>query len=208
MPKRTPLVNTYLLIDKLRMSSDGYQGKAAEILDVAESRMRAGGFDAVSYRDIAADVGIKSASVHYHFPQKVDLGAAVIGRYRERFAAVLGAADDPADTLRDRIGRLCGGYRTGVIDEGKVCLACVLGSEALNLPPPLSGAVEDYFNWLTGWTETALFSRSADSDGRSRIDIEPSVVLGSLQGSMILAIAMKRPELFLATERWLLDAVG
>ncbi len=190
------------------MTSQGYQGKAVEILDVAESRMRAGGFDAVSYRDIAADVGIKSASVHYHFPQKVDLGAAVISRYRDRFAAALGPADDPSDSIRDRIARLCRGYRTGAIDEGKVCLACVLGSEALNLPPSLSNAVEDYFNWLTGWTRTALYSKSADGNGKVASGIEPSVVLGSLQGSMILAIATKQPELFLATERWLLDAVG
>ena len=57
-----------------------FTGKAEEILEVAERHMRAGGFDAVSFRDIAAEVGIKSASVHYHFPQKADLGAAVVQR--------------------------------------------------------------------------------------------------------------------------------
>ena len=32
--------------------------------------MRRGGFHGFSFRDLAADVGIKSASVHYHFPIK------------------------------------------------------------------------------------------------------------------------------------------
>ena len=50
---------------------------ATQILDIAERRMRQTGYNAVSYRDIAAEMGIKSASLHYHFPKKADLGAAL-----------------------------------------------------------------------------------------------------------------------------------
>ncbi len=37
------------------------------IMDAAERRMRIGGFNGFSFRDIAADVGVKSLTVHYHF---------------------------------------------------------------------------------------------------------------------------------------------
>ena len=47
------------------------------ILDAAERRMQIGGFGGFSFREIAADVGIKSSSVHYHFPTKENLAAAV-----------------------------------------------------------------------------------------------------------------------------------
>jgi AcrR family transcriptional regulator len=55
-----------------------------EIMDAAERRMQAGGFGGFSFREIAADVGIKSSSVHYHFPTKEDLAAAVIRRWAGR----------------------------------------------------------------------------------------------------------------------------
>ncbi|MBA5778524.1 TetR/AcrR family transcriptional regulator [Stappia sp. F7233] len=184
------------------MGTTQFAGKASEILDVAEARMRAGGFDAVSFRDIAADVGIKSASVHYHFPQKVDLGEAVIKRYRERFAERLGAPDDPDESVRRRIERLCGGYRQSTVKEGKVCLACVLGGEALNLPAPLSQSVGSYFDWLLEWTDRALRTSATAAPA-----IPASVVIGSLQGSMILAVATHDPDVFLETERWILASL-
>ena len=52
----------------------------AAIMDAAERRMRIGGFNGFSFREIAADVGVKSASVHYHFPTKENLAAAVTRR--------------------------------------------------------------------------------------------------------------------------------
>jgi len=44
----------------------------AAIMDAAERRMQQGGFGGFSFREIAADVGIKSSSVHYPLPNKED----------------------------------------------------------------------------------------------------------------------------------------
>jgi len=38
---------------------------------------------------IATEVGIKSASIHYRFPRKADLGEAVAADYREKFMGTL-----------------------------------------------------------------------------------------------------------------------
>src|ERR1700761_601428 len=54
-----------------------------DIMDAAERRMQAGGFSGFSFREIATDVGIKSSSVHYHFPTKDDLAAAIVRRWGE-----------------------------------------------------------------------------------------------------------------------------
>jgi TetR/AcrR family transcriptional regulator, transcriptional repressor for nem operon len=53
------------------------------IMDAAERRMQLGGFGGFSFRELATDVGIKSSSVHYHFPTKEALAAAVIRRWAE-----------------------------------------------------------------------------------------------------------------------------
>ncbi len=62
---------------------------AAAIMDAAERRMRKGGFSGFSFREIAADVGVKSSSVHYHFPTKENPAAAVIQRYTAQTADLI-----------------------------------------------------------------------------------------------------------------------
>ena len=49
--------------------------KREALLKVAEDKVRKGGYNNFSFREIANEVGIKSASVHYHFKTKADLGA-------------------------------------------------------------------------------------------------------------------------------------
>ncbi|MCB9111119.1 MAG: TetR/AcrR family transcriptional regulator [Anaerolineales bacterium] len=55
------------------------------ILNLAESLLQDKGFNGFSYANIASELGVKNAAIHYHFPSKEDLGVAVIKRYRERF---------------------------------------------------------------------------------------------------------------------------
>ena len=76
---------------------------ATQILDIAERRMRQTGYNAVSYRDIAAEMGIKSASLHYHFPKKEDLGAALTRRYSKNFSGALHDISSRAPTPEARI---------------------------------------------------------------------------------------------------------
>ena len=51
--------------------------------------MQAGGFGGFSFLEIAADVGIKSSSVHSHFPTKEDLAAAIVRRWAEHTFKVI-----------------------------------------------------------------------------------------------------------------------
>ena len=63
-------------------------GTVDRILDVVQTLIQTRGFNAISYRDVAEAIGIRKASIHYHFPSKMDLGQAVIARYRERLEQV------------------------------------------------------------------------------------------------------------------------
>lgn len=179
--------------------STGYTGKAAQILDAAENRIRAGGFNAFSFRDVAADVGIKSASVHYHFPQKADLGKAVVERYTAAFLASLGAPDDPAHTPARRIAHLATAYRISTIDRGAICLCCVLGSEAADLPADVADALRRFFRQLLAWTQTALQTPGGHaapglSEDAARLGANQAVSM--LQGAMFLSILLKEPAHF------------
>lgn len=196
-----PLVKAYLLVDIYAMEHRTYTGKAAEILEIAERHMRAGGFDAASFRDIAAQAGIKSASVHYHFRQKADLGEAVVHRYTDRVLAGLGAPDDPNDTVSTRIERLADIYRSAMFDDGLICLCTVLGAGALDLPKPVAEAVGQFFTAIVDWTETAL---TTGQHGASSISLSAAQIVATLQGAMILALATGQPEHFTQTTARLL----
>jgi TetR/AcrR family transcriptional regulator, transcriptional repressor for nem operon len=165
-----------------------YSAKAIEILEAAEIRIRRGGFEAVSYRDLAADVGIKAASVHYHFPQKALLGAAVVDRYSDKLAAALGPVDLTQATIEEHLQRLCNCYAAAVHNDGMICLGCMLGAESKDLPDAVSAAAKRFFTRLLDWIETALGDR-ADATTLA------AHTIGTLQGTMILAVTLQRPEL-------------
>ena len=60
------------------------------VLDVAERLAQTRGFNGFSYADIAAELKVTKASLHYHFPTKTDLGCALVQRYGQRFGDALG----------------------------------------------------------------------------------------------------------------------
>ncbi|MCK5866711.1 MAG: TetR/AcrR family transcriptional regulator, partial [Marinobacter adhaerens] len=52
------------------------------LMDLAEHTVRSRGFDGFSYADLAEAIGIRKASIHYHFPTKAKLSEALIERYQ------------------------------------------------------------------------------------------------------------------------------
>ena len=52
--------------------------KREEIIQLADTLIRQKGYNAFSFYEISDKVGIKTASIHYHFPAKSDLGIAVV----------------------------------------------------------------------------------------------------------------------------------
>ena len=154
--------------------------RSEQILDFAEREIRKNGFDGVSFRDIADAIGVKSASVHYHFPTKANLGAEVTRRYATRFIEALGSASDPSETSSDRMRRLADGYIEAYKEDTSTCLCAVLGSVVNHLPDETSKEVRGYYAQLQEWVRTAL--------SQSDTALAPNVVVGTLQGAMILAL--------------------
>ena len=74
---------------------------AGRLMDLAEAHIRNAGYGGFSFRDLAAEIGIKSASVHHHFPTKATMAAAVARRYGDRFLAAV--ARRPNESAGDAI---------------------------------------------------------------------------------------------------------
>lgn len=167
---------------------------ATQILDAAEARMRLEGYNAVSYRDIAADVGIKSASLHYHFPKKADLGVALVSRYAETFHTVLANETKDTSDPKERVSVFIDLHRRALNDQGLVCLCAVLGAEAQGLPENVTHEVQVFFKANIKWLATAYkAAKVIDADLRAKAGIS------ALEGALIIAIVNEDPSVFEAT---------
>jgi TetR/AcrR family transcriptional repressor of nem operon len=127
---------------------------AEKILDLAETLIQTRGYSAFSYQDISDSLGIRKASIHYHFPSKTDLGIAVVDRYVARFGAALAmlAADETRPTIA--VLELYLEPYVGFADTtNRVCLCGALAGEILALPAEMRTRVEGFFRshqeWLT-----------------------------------------------------------
>ena len=123
------------------------------ILDAAEARMRLGGFNGFSFRDIAADVGIKSSSVHYHFPTKEILAAAVLHRYTGK------AIESVNQQLKAGLNPVAAWIKMfrGTLHTLLMCPALTVGAGCQDLPPEVAGEIRRFFSTcLTEMGEVGL----------------------------------------------------
>ena len=162
--------------------------RADEILDAAERFARTQGYNGFSFRDIAAEVGIKSASVHYHFPSKADLGAAVARRYADRFFAALGDPAAPAADPPALLRRYVGAYRRALVEDRQMCLCGLLGAEVASLPPDVAAEVRTFFERNVAWLSVVL-ARQARGGARDQAAVKRQAlaILGALEGAMLVA---------------------
>jgi len=165
---------------------------ATELLDAAEKRMRKGGYNAVSFRDLAQDTGIKSSSVHYHFPKKEDLGQALVERYSERFFQFLSEFSEGADTPKKKVKAFSKVYRTALVEDGTICLCGLFGAEIGGLPHLLEAGVQQFFKNNIDWVANAL---SENMNKAESLKIA-STIVASHQGAMMLSISMGDVKMF------------
>jgi TetR/AcrR family transcriptional repressor of nem operon len=160
----------------------------SRILDAAERLVQIRGFNGFSYADVATELAVTKASLHYHFPSKAGLGEALIARYAERFAGALGAIDAhdaAAPTKLDAYASLYG----NVLQEGRMCLCGMLAAEYETLPTPIRDAVVAFLDENETWLERVLEQGRADRSLRfsgSATDTARSIV-GGLEGTMLVA---------------------
>ena len=146
------------------------------IMDAAERRMQLGGFGGFSFREIAADVGIKSSSVHYHFPTKEDLAAAVIRRWAEETSEFI---DKELEKDRDPVRVWTNAFRGTALSEGRMCPCTVLGAGSQDLPPAVASEVKGFFKMCLDKLVAEGLSPSHAAE-----------VLATITGALVLANAL------------------
>src|SRR5215469_2815440 len=153
-------------------------GTAERILDVAERLVQVRGFNGISYADIAGEVGITTASLHYHFAGKAELGRALIVRYAERFAEALDAIDRDLGDARAKLDAYTDLY-ADVLRGKRMCLCGILAAEYQTLPKPMRSAVTKFFDDNQAWLEHVLAEGEAEAQlnlGAPRREVAQGII--------------------------------
>ena len=108
-------------------------GTPQRILDVAERLVQRRGFNGFSYANVASELSVTNASLHYHFPSKAELGEALIARYTERFMAELQEIEDRVPDAPGRLAAYADLYADVLRGEG-MCLCGILAAESRRFP--------------------------------------------------------------------------
>jgi TetR/AcrR family transcriptional regulator, transcriptional repressor for nem operon len=158
------------------------------ILDSAERLVQTRGFNCFSYGDIAEELGLTKASLHYHFSGKSELGYALISRYSERFSAALKRIDAEHADERRKLEAYADLY-ADVLRGNKMCMCGMLAAEYPTLPEPMRHAVTGFFDENQRWLATVLTQGKADHtlafEG-SPDDVAQSII-STLEGAMLVA---------------------
>ena len=189
----------------MTVAPDNEKPTAERILDIAERLVQTRGFTNFSYADIAAELGITKASLHYHFPGKAELGQAVIARYGERFAEALRDIDGTVPDARAKLEAYAGLY-ADVLRGNRMCMCGVLAGEYETLPDPMRAAVIRFFDdnqtWLVHVLDEGLQDRTLEFTG-SKEDVAQTILV-TLEGAMLVARPYGDLGRFTATSQQLL----
>ncbi len=179
---------------------------AAQVLDVAERLVQTRGFNGFSYADIASELGITKATLHYHFRTKAELGGRLIERYSETFRAALDAIAAAGAPAPERLARYARLY-ADVLRNERMCLCGMLAAEYSTLPAPMQHQIRHFFDLNEAWLSTVL--EEGRQAGTLRFDGPAAemagLLLGALEGAMLVARSYADPSRFESSATRLLD---
>jgi TetR/AcrR family transcriptional regulator, transcriptional repressor for nem operon len=171
---------------------------AQQIIEIALELMIERGYNAFSYADITDRLEIRKASIHYHFPNKSDLGRAVVAYYRSIVQQGLNQIDQASDNPRDKLDFYIAHSYQQMREANFFCLCTLFAAELPTLPENVRDEVQGYYREHAAWFSTLLASGRAQGLFAFRGDpaIKAQSVLAAIQGAMIAARAYQDPEHF------------
>jgi TetR/AcrR family transcriptional regulator, transcriptional repressor for nem operon len=126
------------------------------IMSIARTTVQAHGYGGLSFRELAKAVGVKSASIHYHFPTKGDLAAALARRYSEDaerdLEKLLAESPDPAACLR----KYTAVFRRALENDNRLCLCGYLAAEYDNVSEAVRAEVQAFADINVAWLAKVL----------------------------------------------------
>jgi TetR/AcrR family transcriptional regulator, transcriptional repressor for nem operon len=160
-----------------------------QILDLAENLLLDRGYNGFSYKDISGALGIRNASIHYHFPKKTDLGVAIIQRATRRFEKWAQLTAEKNVRYSRKLSDFCRIFQKYIENDRQVCLGGALETDFKTLPKEMQQETITFISTMFLWLEK--FLAEGRSEGEFKFPGSPKdlalLILSSLQGAIQIA---------------------
>lgn len=161
---------------------------AFKIMGVAEELIQKQGYNAFSYRDLSKRIGIKTSSIHYHFPRKNDLVRAVMERYHNAFLYKLESFNSEKTAkkkLKAYISMFIETFRQG----RRICLYASLASDLDVLPDDVRSRVSHFVNAHEKWLLSVLRQGIDSGEFRKFDNLSQTArnIFYTFEGAMLVA---------------------
>jgi len=169
-----------------------------DIITTAESLIQTRGYHAFSYKDIAQEVGVKTSSIHYHFPTKADLACAVVQYHIQGLNEQLdNLLADPKRNAADKLSTFFETvFAATVHNNNRMCLGGMLAIDTQTLPEVIQKEVRQFFSQLESWLTSLLNEgyKNKEFITRGATKSEAQYVLTVLEGALLMARLYNDPE--------------
>jgi TetR/AcrR family transcriptional repressor of nem operon len=181
---------------------------ADRIRETAHDLIAERGYFGFSYADIAETVGVRKASIHHHFPAKVDLVVATLKEHRAKLVEAAAGLDSAVADPLQRM-RLYVQYWAECVKNNKrpICIAALLSAELPALPEEIQAEVQLHFKYLVSWIKATL--KEGSRNGHIRLEysaeVEAQSFVALVHGAMISARALSSTEIFTSVTKSALE---
>jgi TetR/AcrR family transcriptional repressor of nem operon len=170
-----------------------------EIIASARRFLIAGGYNGFSYADISDEVGIRKASIHHHFPGKVDLVRTLVAQYRAGAEAGLAGLATATPSAHEALKIYADNWARCIADASQpFCVCAQLASELPMLPPDVAAEVTAFFRTLSSWLTDTMARGVAEGTIvlSAPAEVEAEIFMATVHGAMLSARAQNSPALF------------
>lgn len=120
-------------------------------MTAARAMVQYRGYHALSFRELAKEVGVKSASIHYHFPTKGDLATALAQRYTDDLVVYLNELLTASQDQELCVRKYTDVFRSALLRNNRMCLCGILAAEHVDLPVEVRTELERFAQVNVQW---------------------------------------------------------
>ena len=155
------------------------------LVNAAQNAVQHSGLKGLSFRTLADEVGIKSSSVHYYFPEKADLAQALIERYTISLFKILSEIATQDANLRGKLETFIGIFEE-VASQNKVCLCVMMAAEVESLSGKNTASLQTFFHDMELWLVSLFESNPTELKSNLSSASLARTMISGLEGALLV----------------------
>ncbi|MCZ6685993.1 MAG: TetR/AcrR family transcriptional regulator [Candidatus Dadabacteria bacterium] len=188
------------------MQKNNQEGDTSQaILILSQKLFQERGYNAFSVRDLSREIGIKPASIYYHFPSKADLAYALVIRQRGKFKLAFAEIDSQTDDSNKKLKLYLKLFYEDYRKTKSICFCSMLAADFASLPLQVQQEVKrlfaDHEQWLAKMLEEGKRTKVLNFKGTP--EIRAKNIFAAIEGSTISACTFGDEQRLTSAAEWI-----